>query len=684
MRTLGAYRHYMGVLFRRGERWRLAVSVAGSIGIALLDTLSVLLVSPLIQAMGDSWRQGTAGTVARMLGLTTQTSLVASLLAMVIGGFVLKDLAAVAFNWWSLGFTASVRTRAQVEMTEYYMRLPYYHHAHLGLAVILRKTMVTVAQAYGAFANSVIGIFVQIFSVALMVTALLVSSPLITLTLLAFLGVAGVVFLRIIKPVNQRLGREQVELSEKSYGLAIDAFGAIKETQLRNSYEYFMRSMTGPIRRGAQIERVSGFVSALPKQTMEILFMLGLGVVFAVSAGDGVSSDMLATIALLVAAAFRLLPTVAGLMGSVANIRHAEAGTREYVESRLASLRPGAVPAPVSNEGVVPMALTSELVVDGVHFSYSPQGPEILTGINLRVPVGSTVAFVGSSGAGKSTLLDVIMGLQTPTRGRLLADGVDVSTNILGWQRNIGVVPQEVFLTGRTIAENVAFDEEMEDIDEQRVLRALKRADILDFVQDQPEGIWSRFGEGGRRLSGGQRQRVGIARALYREPRILVLDEATSALDNETEARIASTIAELGDDITVIIVAHRLSTVKDADMIAFLADGRVDAVGTFAELLDISEGFRTLAELGDLGQTVSAARQAAGQVAQGPAAQGAAKSPAAGGQVAERAAQGAAAGSAADGQAVSPVAVSPAPVQADAPSGAAPVDSDTVPATTQA
>lgn len=644
MRTLGAYRHYMGVLFRRGERWRLAVSVAGSIGIALLDTLSVLLVSPLIQAMGDSWRQGTAGTVARMLGLTTQTSLVASLLAMVIGGFVLKDLAAVAFNWWSLGFTASVRTRAQVEMTEYYMRLPYYHHAHLGLAVILRKTMVTVAQAYGAFANSVIGIFVQIFSVALMVTALLVSSPLITLTLLAFLGVAGVVFLRIIKPVNQRLGREQVELSEKSYGLAIDAFGAIKETQLRNSYEYFMRSMTGPIRRGAQIERVVGFVSALPKQTMEILFMLGLGVVFAVSAGDGVSSDMLATIALLVAAAFRLLPTVAGLMGSVANIRHAEAGTREYVESRLASLRPGAVPAPVSNEGVVPMALTSELVVDGVHFSYSPQGPEILTGINLR----------GLSRA---------RGADERHRA---ADGVDVSTNMLGWQRNIGVVPQEVFLTGRTIAENVAFDEEMEDIDEQRVLRALKRADILDFVQDQPEGIWSRFGEGGRRLSGGQRQRVGIARALYREPRILVLDEATSALDNETEARIASTIAELGDDITVIIVAHRLSTVKDADMIAFLADGRVDAVGTFAELLEISEGFRTLAELGDLGQTVSAARQAAGQVAQGPAAQGVTKSPAAA------------------GQAVSPVAVSPAPVQADAPSGAAPVDSDTVPATTQA
>ena len=154
---------------------------------------------------------------------------------------------------------------------------------------------------------------------------------------------------------------------------------------------------------------------------------------------------------------------------------------------------------------------------------------------------------------------------------------------------------------------------------------------------------------------------MGIARALYREPRILVLDEATSALDNETEARIASTIAELGDDITVIIVAHRLSTVKDADMIAFLADGRVDAVGTFAELLDISEGFRTLAELGDLGQTVSAARQAAGQVAEGSVAQGATKSPAAAGQ-----------------------ATSPAPVQADAPSGAAPVDSDTVPATTQA
>ena len=174
------------------------------------------------------------------------------------------------------------------------------------------------------------------------------------------------------------------------------------------------------------------------------------------------------------------------------------------------------------------------------------------------------------------------------------------ATNLVGWQSNIGVVPQEVFLTDRTIAENVAFDCAKEDIDEALVEQALRQADIWDFVSEQPEGIWSSFGERGRRLSGGQRQRIGIARALYRRPSVLVLDEATSALDNETEARIAETIGALGKEITVIIVAHRLSTVRDADMIAFLVDGTVEATGTFTQLQERSEGFRRLVELASL------------------------------------------------------------------------------------
>lgn len=256
------------------------------------------------------------------------------------------------------------------------------------------------------------------------------------------------------------------------------------------------------------------------------------------------------------------------------------------------------------------MPMSKALVLHDVRFRYSQDGREVLQGISLDIPVGSSVAFVGSSGAGKSTLIDLVMGLQTATAGSITADGTDIATNLVGWQRNVGVVPQDVFLINGSVAENVAFDVAPSDIDEDRVRRALAQADILDFVESQPQGIWSEFGDGGRRLSGGQRQRLGIARALYRRPRILILDEATSALDNETEARIAQTINGLHEDITVIMVAHRLSTVRDADLIAYLEDGRIAAQGRFDELQERSTGFRRLVELGSLDATGAGRDQA--------------------------------------------------------------------------
>ncbi|MDY3677853.1 MAG: ABC transporter ATP-binding protein [Actinomyces urogenitalis] len=598
MTIIRTYRHYLGVLFNRGERWQMVLAALGSFVLGLMETASVLVVAPLVLAMGTDWRAGSAGLVASHLGITQQDQLVTILLGVTIGGFILKDLLAIAYSWWLQTFTSSIRARAQMRMTEHYMRLPYHAHGALSAATIMRKTTTCAIQAYTNFAGGLLSLTSQAFTTICVSAALLVSAPVVSLVLLVFITVMSWWYSRVIRPFNARISQIGLESWEESVNATLDTFGAIKETQLREAYPHFLRRIEAPTLTSARLSRTAGFLNSLPKQLIEILFMLGLAVAFAASSALGASQNMLASLALLVAGAFRLLPTVSAMVGSLATVKQGEYGTKEFVEDLTYSQHLTTCRA--AQQGTSRTILSKQLVLTDVRFSYSEKAPEVLRGISLTIEAGSSVALVGSSGAGKSTLLDIIMGLQTPTSGSFTCDGIDLTANLRGWQKNIGVVPQEVFLMDTTIAENVAFDLTPEEIDEDRVRLALRQADVLDFVEAQPQGIWSSFGERGKRLSGGQRQRIGIARALYRQPSVLILDEATSALDNETEARIAETIEALHGQITVITVAHRLSTVRHADKIAFLADGRVEASGTFTALQESSPGFRRLVELSSL------------------------------------------------------------------------------------
>jgi ABC-type multidrug transport system fused ATPase/permease subunit len=246
------------------------------------------------------------------------------------------------------------------------------------------------------------------------------------------------------------------------------------------------------------------------------------------------------------------------------------------------------------------MALETTLRLEGVGFQYPSSEAKVLDEIWLEIPQGSLVALTGGSGAGKTTLVDIVLGLYTPTRGRVTVDGRDISDDLVAWQRQLGYVAQDVFLLDASLAENVAFDQAAADIDLGRVRAALAQAQMLEVVDTLPQGLDTQVGERGARLSGGQRQRIGIARALYRNCGVLVLDEATSALDNETESRITKTIKDLQGQMTVIVVAHRLSTVRNADQIVFLERGRVEGIGTFDQLRDANAGFARLVQLGSL------------------------------------------------------------------------------------
>jgi ABC-type multidrug transport system fused ATPase/permease subunit len=322
--------------------------------------------------------------------------------------------------------------------------------------------------------------------------------------------------------------------------------------------------------------------------------LLALGVV-----STSGSRDALVVLGVFVAAATRILPSAVRLIGAVGGIRFSRKPlihlVQEYADQQAAQAQERAL---VTTDRVP----TGDLEVDGLTFAYGDEPDSlVLHGLDCRIPVGRTTAIVGSSGAGKSTLVDLLLGLHRPLAGTIRAGGVDVFANLPAWQAQLAVVPQDVYLLDESLRTNIAFDEE---VDDDRLIDALHRAQLTDLVAAMPTGLDTVVGDRGVRLSGGQRQRIGIARALYRHPRVLFLDEATSALDNETERRLSTTIAALRGSMTIIIVAHRLSTVRDCDQLLFMSGGRVVSSGTFEEVTASNSEFAHLVELGSLVSSV--------------------------------------------------------------------------------
>ena len=238
--------------------------------------------------------------------------------------------------------------------------------------------------------------------------------------------------------------------------------------------------------------------------------------------------------------------------------------------------------------------------LENLTFSYPDSDSPVLKNINLDIPMGTSMAFVGGSGSGKTTLIDLILGLFAPSSGRVLRNGKPVQDDLPGWFQSIGYVPQDVFIADSTVLEAVAFGLEPHEIDEERVRYCLEVAELTEVVESLDEGIMTMIGHNAVRLSGGQRQRLGIARALYRNPSVLIMDEATSALDNETEHKITKAIEKISKDITVIIVAHRLSTVRHVDQLVYLSHGEIVSCGTFTEVQQQNEEFANLVRLGQL------------------------------------------------------------------------------------
>lgn len=572
-------------------------AVLVSLVLAALDTLGVAAMVPLTQLIsGTATDSGALGAIANIVGTTDPTTLIPIVALGIVLLFVVKSIAAIFFRWWLLGRTTRVAALSATDLMSRYMLSPYATHRSRRMSEVYRNINDSTGQAASVLL-SVLGILTDVMLLAAIVVVLAITAPLITLLTVILFAVLVLGLQRALRSSQSRLGEEIAEASLEAWGYLMPALDGFREARLTSSARAFVNGFRRAKLRGAHASRHLAIIVEAPRYALEIGFTIAIGGIALVLFATSTPAQTLTILGVFAAASLRGLPTLIRVSSNLAIVRSGRIGLRivsEVTDELETERQHDETPqSGIPYEGPVS--------IRNLSFHYPDSDQLVLDDVSLELPRYRTTAFVGSSGAGKSTLLDLLLGLLEPTSGSIECGGRSILDDRATWYAGLGVVPQDVFLVNDTLAANIAFGVSDELIDRTRVSEVIAMAQLSPLIAELPEGIETIVGERGVRLSGGQRQRLGLARALYRNPSILILDEATSALDNVTEHEITETLAQLNGQLTIVIVAHRLSTVRDADTLVFLKEGRIAATGTFADVRQTSEDFARLVELGDLG-----------------------------------------------------------------------------------
>lgn len=576
--------------------WWTAATVAASIILGLLDMLGVAAMIPLTQLLaGVGTDSGALAVITDIVGTDDPTTLIPIVASAIAVLFVGKSVLALLFRWWLFGQTTRVGALVSTALMSRYVLAPYAHHRTRRLSEVYRNITAAVGQAVSVLL-AVISMCTDVLMLVGIVAILAITAPLVTLLTVAMF--AGFVFglQRMLRHRQSHLGEELAEAGLEAWQFLMPALDGFREARLTSSASMFVDGFRASRLREARASREAGILSEIPRYSLEILFVIAIVGISLFLFANEPAGTAFTVLGVFAAAALRALPTLTRVSTTLGTIRVGRVGLG-IVLNVVAELDEGGTheESPRSET-----KYAGDITLDHVAFRYPDAAESVFQDLTLTIPRNQTTAFVGSSGAGKSTLLDLILGLQDPTSGAILCGGRSVFDDKASWYASLGVVPQDVFLTNDTVRANIAFGVDRRNVDDARVRDVVELAQLSDVVGELPAGLDTVVGERGVRLSGGQRQRLGLARALYRRPSVLVLDEATSALDNVTEHEITETLRGLSGSLTILIVAHRLSTVRHADNLVFLQDGRVEAQGTFALLRDQNLDFARLVELGDL------------------------------------------------------------------------------------
>ena len=576
----------------RPLRWVLLVGLALLVsGLEMVGAVIVYTLLALVADPGGAIDLPVVGDLRSSFDGVEETTLLLWVVTAMAVFFVVRSVVKVAAKYVQARVAHNAGVRLSSEMFEGYLLWPYSRHLTRTTAELIRNSHEAVQKLVGGVLLPTIGIVAEGLLVLAMLAVLFVLAPLATLAAMLVIGGAAALLLLVVQPKMKRLGLVRHQESQSTLNALQQGLFGIRDVKVLGREAAFAKAYRGGRGRLARADYLRETVTHLPSIVLEMALLGFILTYFGITLlRGGAAQDTMSVLGLFAYVGLRLQPSLQIIVAGLNTLKFSAVPLQDLHNDLATMDRSGRARTPAD-----PLPLSSTLSLDHVTFRYERTDRDALHDIDLTITPGEQIGICGPTGGGKTTLVDIITGLLPPTSGRVLVDGKDLREHAREWQAALGIVPQMVFLTDDTLRRNIALGVANEHIDDAAVREAVRLAQLQEFVDGLPDGLDTTVGERGVRVSGGQRQRVAIARALYRRPSVLIFDEGTSALDNATEALLMDAIERLRGQHTIILVAHRLSTVRNCDRIVFLEHGKLTGLGSYRDLCKSNSGFRALA-----------------------------------------------------------------------------------------
>jgi len=591
-------------LLSKKDRWLLLGIFFLILGGSLVETLGVGIVVPfvyLIVSPAEVQAYPLTQKMYTLLRIETHEEFILWACTALIIIFVLKNMYLAMMTYIQSWFIARQRVDLSARLFTAYMHSPYTFHLQHNSAELQRNATGETARVCNSILRPLLLLGTDLTVACFIATLVILADPVSFIIAGMLLGTSSFLFYRSIRKKTAEMGKKRQEQAKRQVMSINQGLGAVKEVKLLGREKYLTEIFAENVKGLALFDRFQQFILPVPRYFNESLIVIGAMsiIISAIIRGQNVNT-ILPILSLFAVAGYRLLPAVSRITSSLTSIQ-ANIVALDVIANDLHMFaeNPPPTPHPVPATMFHPKTTENHHVIVelvNVFYQYPEADTYALKGVSLQVAPYTSVGIVGPSGGGKTTMVDVLLGLLTPSDGHVLVEGQDIQEHPGSWQRRVGYIPQSIYLADDTVRNNVALGLPADQINDEQVWKAIELAQLKSWIETLPDEIDTVVGERGVRLSGGQRQRIGIARALYHDPDVLVMDEATAALDNETERAFVQAINNLSGKKTMIIIAHRLSTVQNSDCLVFIKNGQIIASGTYDKLLQESVDFQRMAQ----------------------------------------------------------------------------------------
>lgn len=584
-------------LMGSGRRRKFAVVALLALAVSGLEAAAALLVLLLLRLLLNPGEVPELPVVGDLRGFFPEASyeqLIIGFAVLFAIFFLVRAIAFLAQQYAVSRVAENTGVLLAHRLLDGYLSMPYDFHLRRNSAELIRNAYDNVQELVRSIYEPVAILVAETALILVMLVILIIVSPTATLLVAAILGVTVLVTFAVVQPSLKRFGAQRQSAASAAMRHLQQGLGALRDIKVLGRERLFSSSFRRARSEMAHAQYWRAALAYTPRVSIETAFLVFVLLLLVLAVVQDSMEGVLSTLGLFAYAGLRIQPSLQKVANALNNVRFAQAAVDD-LSSDMELLDVSLAERDEIDQDPTPLPFQDAIQFEDVAFRYQTDGEPALERIDLTISRGESIGVAGHTGGGKTTLLDLLCGLLLPSEGRITVDGIDIANSVRAWQRNIGVVHQTSFLLDDTVRRNVAFGVPDDEINMTSVRRALAAAEVDDFVDRLSDGLDTLVGERGVRLSGGQRQRITLARALYREPKLLVLDEGTSALDNATEARVIANLAGLSGQLTLVMVAHRLSTIMRCDRIVFVEDGRISGIGTFEELKRDNPTFRALA-----------------------------------------------------------------------------------------